>query len=69
MSNESGFSLEKNPALIEEVEALAGEYDRIIFFCRSGVRSYALSTEVYEINQPDGQRDIAMSTRTTAAYC
>jgi rhodanese-related sulfurtransferase len=61
--DEDAVSLKSNPTFAEEVEALAEEYDRIIFFCRSGVRTSdlintfntELFTEIYEIDQPDGQ--------------
>jgi rhodanese-related sulfurtransferase len=61
--NEDTVSLEINEAFKNEVEALADDYDRIIFFCRSGDRTSSLTgsfdtqkfTEIYEIDQPDGQ--------------
>jgi rhodanese-related sulfurtransferase len=53
----------ENPDFGNEVEALAGDYDVLIFFCRSGGRSEdclgefdtSLFYAIYEIDQPDGK--------------
>ncbi len=61
--DETAMALVPNPDFTSEVEALALDYKKVIFFCRSGVRTSALTndfetglfTEIYEIDQPDGQ--------------
>lgn len=61
--DEETAELSLNPDFVDDVEALSGDYNVLIFFCRSGGRSEdclgdfntTLFDAIYEIDQPDGK--------------